>query len=82
MRALKYGTNELIYETERQQHETETVSQTQETRLVAAKGEEGEGEMDWELGLVPVKVAQSCPTLSDPMDYPVHGISRPECWTG
>ena len=82
MRALKYGTNELIYETERQQHETETVSQTQETRLVAAKGEEGEGEMDWELGLVPVKVAQSCPTLCDPMDYPAHGISRPECWNG
>ena len=21
-----------------------------------------------------VKVAQSCPTLCDPMDYPVHGI--------
>ena len=25
-----------------------------------------------------VKVTHSCPTLSDPMDYTVHGISKPE----
>ena len=25
-----------------------------------------------------VKVAQSCPTLCNPMDYTVHGIIRPE----
>ena len=25
---------------------------------------------------------QSCPTLCDPMDSTVHGISRPECWSG
>ena len=37
---LKYGTNELIYE-------TETDSQT-ENRLVVAKGEGGERGMDWE----------------------------------
>ena len=30
-----------------------------------------------------VKVAQLCPTLSDPMDYTVHGIfSRPGYWSG
>ena len=29
-----------------------------------------------------VKVAQSCPTLCDPMNYTVHGISRPEYWSG
>ena len=83
MWALKRGTNELTHETERQQqHETETVSQTQENRLVAARAEQGEGEMDWESGLVPAKVAQACPTLCDPMDYPAHGISRPEYWNG
>ena len=27
---------------------------------------------------VKVKVAQSCPTLSDPMDYTVHGILQPK----
>ena len=26
--------------------------------------------------------SQSCPTLCDPMDYTVHGISRPEYWSG
>ena len=26
------------------------------------------------MGLVKVKVAQACPTLCEPMDYPVHGI--------
>ena len=29
-----------------------------------------------------VQVAQSCPTVSDPMDYTVHGFSRPEYWSG
>ena len=29
-----------------------------------------------------VKVAQLCPTLCDPMDYTVHGFSRPEYWSG
>ena len=28
-----------------------------------------------------VKVAQSCLTLCDPVDYTVHGISRPEHWS-
>ena len=27
---------------------------------------------------VKVKVAQSCPTLSDPVDYTVHGILQPK----
>ena len=27
-------------------------------------------------------IAQSCPTLCNPMDYLVHGISRPEYWSG
>ena len=31
---------------------------------------------------VKVKVAQSYPTLGDPMDYTVHGFSRPEYWRG
>ena len=31
---------------------------------------------------VKVKVSLSCPTLCDPMDYTVHGISRPECQSG
>ena len=31
---------------------------------------------------VKVKVVQSCPTLCNPMDYTVHGISRPEYWSG
>ena len=31
-----------------------------------------------------VKVTQSCPTLSDPMDYTVQGILQysPEYWSG
>ena len=29
-----------------------------------------------------VKVAQSCPTLCNPMDYTVHGILQPEYWSG
>ena len=29
-----------------------------------------------------VKVAQSCPTLCDPMDYTVIEFSRPEYWSG
>ena len=29
-----------------------------------------------------VKITQSCPTLCDLMDYTVHGISRPEYWSG
>ena len=29
-----------------------------------------------------VKVAQSLPTLCDPMDYTVHEYSRPEYWIG
>ena len=29
-----------------------------------------------------VKVAQSCLTLCNPMDYTVHGILRPEYWSG
>ena len=29
-----------------------------------------------------VKVAQSCLTPCDPMDYTVHGFSRPEYWSG
>ena len=29
-----------------------------------------------------VKVAQSCPTLCDPMDHRVHGILRLEYWSG
>ena len=29
-----------------------------------------------------VQVAQSCPTVCDPMDYTVHGFSRPEYWSG
>ena len=29
-----------------------------------------------------VKVLQSCPTLCDPMDCTVHGIPRPEYWSG
>ena len=29
-----------------------------------------------------VKVAQLCPTLCYPMDYTVHGILRPEYWSG
>ena len=28
------------------------------------------------------KSLQSCPTLCDPMNYTVHGISRPEYWSG
>ena len=28
------------------------------------------------------KVAQSCPTLWDPMDYTVHEFSMPEYWSG
>ena len=31
---------------------------------------------------VKVKVAQLFPTLCDPMDYTVHGIPRPEYWSG
>ena len=31
---------------------------------------------------VKVKVAQSCPTLFDPMDYIVHGMFRLEYWSG
>ena len=31
---------------------------------------------------VKVKVTQSCPTLCDPMDYPVMEFSRPEYWSG
>ena len=29
-----------------------------------------------------MKVAQSCPTLCDPMDYTVMKFSRPEYWSG
>ena len=29
-----------------------------------------------------VKVTQLCITLCDPMDYTVHRILRPECWSG
>ena len=29
-----------------------------------------------------VKVTQFCPILCNPMDYTVHGISRPEYWSG
>ena len=29
-----------------------------------------------------VKVAQSCPTLCDPIDHTVHRFSRPEYWSG
>ena len=29
-----------------------------------------------------MKVAQSCSTLCDPMDYTVHGILQPEYWSG
>ena len=29
-----------------------------------------------------MKVAQSCPTLCDPMDYIVMESSRPEYWSG
>ena len=29
-----------------------------------------------------VKVAQSCPTVCDPMDRIVHAFSRPEYWSG
>ena len=32
--------------------------------------------------LVKVKVAQLCWTLCNPMDYTVHGILRPEYWSG
>ena len=31
---------------------------------------------------VKVQAAQSCPTLCNPMDYRVHGFSRPEHWSG
>ena len=31
---------------------------------------------------VKVKVAQSCPTLCDLMDYTVHGILQAEYWSG
>ena len=31
---------------------------------------------------VKVKVPQLCLTLCDPMDYTVHGFSRPEYWNG
>ena len=29
-----------------------------------------------------VKVAQSCPTLCDPVDYTVHGILQARIWNG
>ena len=29
-----------------------------------------------------VKLTQSCPTLCDPTDYTVHGVLRPENWSG
>ena len=32
--------------------------------------------------LLKVKVTQSCPSLYDPMNYTVHGFSRPEYWSG
>ena len=31
---------------------------------------------------VEVNVTQSCPTLYNPMNYTVHGFSRPEYWSG
>ena len=43
MQNLKYDTNELMYE-------VETVSQT-ENRRVVAKGQGGRGGMDWRLGV-------------------------------
>ena len=33
------------------------------------------------LNKVKVKVAQSCPTLCDPVDYTVHGILQAEYWS-
>ena len=41
---LKYGTNELIYE-------TETDSQAQRTDLCLSRGRVGWGGMDWEFGV-------------------------------
>ena len=32
--------------------------------------------------VIAAKSLQSCPTLCNPMDYTVHGISRPEYWSG
>ena len=40
--------------------------------------EEGDQELEYDMvcgvDYMKVKVAQSCPTLCDPMDYTVHGI--------
>ena len=53
-----------------------------ENRLVAAKGEEGGGEMDWEFGVSSCENRRHVRLFATPRTIQSMEFSRPECWSG